>query len=64
MKERKNEKGYNRDGEMGPFFDAVYDEAPFLCSNEVEEGVDLLEPVPEIPPPATVIMHADIDKLK
>ena len=49
---------------MGPFYDAVYDEEPLLCDNEAEVGTELLEPAPQIPSPATVLIHADIEKLK
>ena len=64
MNESENDKGCDRNGEMGPFYDAFYDEASLLCDNEVELGTEILEPAPEIPSPATVLTHADIDKLK
>ena len=56
--------GYDSDGEMGPLYDAVYDEAPLLCDKEAEVGTKLLEPAPEIPSPDTVQTYADIDKSK
>ena len=34
MNESENEKGYDINGKMGPFYDAVYDEAPLLCDNK------------------------------
>ena len=64
MNESENQKGYNSDGKMGLFYDEFYDEEPLLCYNEVEVGNKLLEPAPEIPSPAKVLTHADIDKLK
>ena len=42
MVERENEKVHDSDGEMGPFYDLVYDEAPLLCDNEAEVGTELL----------------------
>ena len=64
MNKRESDKGYDIDGEMSPFYDAVYYEAPLLCDNEAEVGTNLLEPAPEIPSPATVLTHYDIKKLK
>ena len=55
MNESKSEKGYDSDGDMGPFYDVVYDKAPLLCDNKSEVGTELLEPAPEIPSPATVL---------
>ena len=64
MNETENKKGYDSDGDMGPFYDVVYDEAPLLCDNEAEVGTELLESALEIPSLATILTHADIDKLK
>ena len=64
MNESKNEKGYDSDGDMGLFYDAVYDEATLLCDNKSDIVTELLEPAPDIPSLDTVLTHADIDKLK
>ena len=64
MNENEIEKGYNSDGDMGLFFNIVYDKAKFFYDDEAEVVTKLMKPVPETPPPDTVIMHADIDTLK
>ena len=55
---------YNNNGDMGPFYDAVYDEASLLCDNKTEVDTEILEPAPQIPSLAVVLTHADINKLK
>ena len=63
MNEDQNDAVYDRNGAIGPFFDAVRDESPIHGPNEEEIGVGVTSKLPDIPEPMTMKM-CDVEKLK
>ena len=54
MNEYQNDSGYDSDGDIGPFFDAVRDEPPIHGPDEEEIGVGVTSKVPDIPESVTL----------
>ena len=63
MIEDQNDAGYDSDGAIGPFFDAVRDEPPLHGPDEEEIGVGETSKLPDIPEPMTMKIR-DVEKLK
>ena len=63
MNEDHNDAGYDRDGDIGPFFDAVCDGPPLHGPDEEEIGFGVTSKVADIPEPVTSKIR-DIEKLK
>ena len=63
MNEEQNDAGYDSDGAIGPFFDAVRDEPPLHGPDEEEIWVGVTSKLPDIPEPVTLKIR-DIEKLK
>ena len=61
MNEDKNDAGYDSDGAIGPFFDAVRDEPPRHGPDEEEVGVGVTSKLPDIPEPVTMKIR-DVEK--
>ena len=63
MNEDQNDAGCDRDGAIGPFFDAVRDKPPLHEPDEEEIGVGVTSKLPDIPEPVTTKTR-DAEKLK
>ena len=63
MNEDQNDAGYDSDGAIGPFFDAVRDEPPLYGPDEEEMGVGVTSKLPDLPEPITMKIR-DVEKLK
>ena len=63
MNEDQNDAGYDSDGAIGPFFDAIHDEPPLHGPDEEEIGVGVTSKLPDIPEPITMKIR-DVEKLK
>ena len=63
MNEDQNDAGYDRDGAIGPFFDAVRDEPHLHGTDEEETGVGVTSKLPDIPEPV-IMKIRDVEKLK
>ena len=55
--------GYDSDGDILPFFDAVRNEPPLHGPDEEEIGVRVTSKLPDIPEPVTMKI-CDVEKLK
>ena len=64
MDEEQNDQGYYSNGQIVPFFDRVYDEAPLRIGNKEEVGIGDPKQAIDIPPPASDLTHNDINKMK
>ena len=64
MDEEQNDQGYDSDGQIGPFFDMVYDEVPLYVGDEEELGIGETKKTTDIPTPAADITHNDMNKMK
>ena len=64
MDEEEHEQGYDSDGEIGPFFDGVYEESRMEEYNEEEQELVDEDSPPEVPQTIPSITHEDVDKLK
>ena len=63
MNEDQNYSGYDSDGAIGPFFDAVHNEPPLHGPDEEEIGVGVTSKLPDIPEPVTMKIR-DVEKMK
>ena len=63
MNEDQIDAGYDSNGDIGPFFDAVRDKPPFHGPEKEEIGVGVTSKLPDIPEPVTLKIR-DIEKLK
>ena len=63
MNEDQNDAGYDSDGAIGTFFDAVSDKPPLHVTDEEEIVVGVASKLPDIPEPVTSKIY-DIEKLK
>ena len=54
MNEDHNDAGYDSDGAIGPFFDAVRNEPPLHGPGEEEIGVGVTSKLLDIPEPVTM----------
>ena len=63
INEDQNDAGYNSNGAIGPFFDAVRNGPPLHGPDEEEIGVGVTSKLPDIPEPVTMKI-CDVEKLK
>ena len=63
MNEDQNDAGYDSDGAIGPFIDALRNEPPLHGPDEEKIGVGVTSKLPDIPDPVTMKI-SDVEKLK
>ena len=64
MDKEQNDQWYNSDGQIGPFFDTIYDEATLHVGYGEEFGIGDTKQATDIPPPDADITHSYINKIK
>ena len=63
MNEDHNDSGYDNNGAIGPFFDAVSNEPPLHVPDKEEIGFGVTSKLPDIPDPVTIKIR-DVGKMK